>query len=162
MRIQLLTALLCLPLVSFAADEAAPTLSVKRLTLDAAGKAAWAAIETCRNKGIQVGVTVVDRNGITQVTLRDTLAPAITLTISEGKAKAAVYFGVSTAQLKDRANTPVGRTPGVVMSTGGLPIEAAGSLLGAVAVSGAPSGEIDEECAQGGIEAIIDDLEMAM
>ena len=43
---------------------------------------------------------------------------------------------------------------------GGLPIKAAGLMLGAVGVSGAPSGKIDEECAQAGIAAVIDDLEM--
>lgn len=162
MRKQLISALISLPLATAAIAEEAPSVSVKRLTLDAAGKIAHGAIDSCRAKGIQVGVTVVDRNGIVQVSLRDTLAAPITVPISEGKAKAAVNFGVSTAALKDRANTPIGRTPGLVMATGGLPIEAGGSLYGAVGVSGAPSGETDEECAQAGIQAIIDDLEMAM
>jgi uncharacterized protein GlcG (DUF336 family) len=31
-----------------------------------------------------------------------------------------------------------------------------------VGVSGAPSGETDEECAQAGLDAVMDDLEMAM
>jgi uncharacterized protein GlcG (DUF336 family) len=35
-------------------------------------------------------------------------------------------------------------------------------LLGAVGVSGAPSGETDEACAQAGIDRVQDDLEMAM
>lgn len=137
------------------------SVSVKRLTLDAATSIAQAAVVACREKGIQVGVTVVDRNGIVQVALRDTVAPPITLPISKGKAVAAVNFGVSTEQLADRADGPIGRTPGLVMARGGLPIEAAGSNYGAVGVSGAPSGKTDEECAQAGINAVIDDLEMA-
>jgi uncharacterized protein GlcG (DUF336 family) len=48
------------------------------------------------------------------------------------------------------------------MSAGGLPIQAGGQLLGAVGVSGAPSGKTDEECAQAGMDTIIDDLEMEM
>jgi uncharacterized protein GlcG (DUF336 family) len=162
MRKQLISALLCIPLAAPALAEEDLSVSVKRLTLDAATKVAQGAIAACREKGIQIGVTVVDRNGIPQVTLRDTLAPQITLPISEGKAKASANFMAATKALADRANTPIGRAPGLVMSTGGLTIEAAGSFYGAVGVSGAPSGETDEECAQAGIETILDDLEMAM
>ena len=143
------------------AEEAMVT-QVKRMSLETAVTIAQATIAACREKGIQVGVTVVDRDGIAQAALRDTIAPTITLPISQGKAYAAVMFNVSTAQLADRANTPVGRTPGVVMSTGGLPIQVAGALIGGVGVSGAPSGETDAECAQAGIDAVMVDLEMSM
>jgi uncharacterized protein GlcG (DUF336 family) len=145
-----------------ATAEDAMVTQVNRMSLETATTIAQATIAACREKGIQVGVTVVDRDGIAQVALRDTIAPTITLPISKGKAYAAVMFNVSTAQLAERANTPVGRTPGVVMSTGGLPIQVAGSLIGGVGVSGAPSGETDEECAQAGIDAVMMDLEMSM
>ena len=143
------------------ADEAM-MVQVQRLTLDVATTIAQGAVAACRDKGIQIGVTVVDRDGTVQVALRDTIAPTITLPISKGKALAAVNFGVSTAELSARANTPIGRVPGLVMSTGGLPIQAGGALVGAVGVSGAPSGETDEECAKAGIDTVIDELEMAM
>ena len=42
---------------------------------------------------------------------------------------------------------------------GGLMIEAGGSLLGGIGVSGAPGGEADDACAAAGIKAIADDLE---
>ena len=42
---------------------------------------------------------------------------------------------------------------------GGLGIEAAGSTLGAIGVSGAPGGEADQACAQAGINAIADAVE---
>ena len=45
------------------------------------------------------------------------------------------------------------------MLGGGVPVEAAGALVGGVGVSGAPGGDIDHACAEVGIEAIIDDLE---
>lgn len=151
---------LCLPALASAED--ALVVQVKRLTLDTAVRVAQGAIEACREKGIQIGVTVVDRNGIEQVALRDTLAPPITLPISKGKAVAAVNFSVPTSDLVSRADSPIGRVPGLVMSTGGIPIEAAGSMFGAVGVSGAPSGETDAECAQAGIDAVIDDLELGM
>lgn len=150
---------LSMPLASSA--EEAMTVQVKRLSLSTATAMAQSAVKACEQEGIQIGVTVVDRNGIPQVVLRNTVAPPITLPISRGKAYAAVMFNVSTSQLADRANTPIGRVPGVVMSPGAVPVQVGGSLFGAIGVSGAPSGETDEMCAQAGLDAVIDDLEMA-
>ena len=149
-------------LIGSAAADDPMMVQVKRLSLDTATKVAQAAVAACREKGIQMGVTVVDRDGTVQVALRDTIAPPITLPISKGKALAAVNFSVATSELADRANTPIGRVPGVVMSAGGIPIQVGGAMVGGVGVSGAPSGETDAECAQAGIDAVIDDLEMAM
>jgi uncharacterized protein GlcG (DUF336 family) len=144
------------------ADAEAMIVQVNRMTLETANAIALATVEACREKGIQIGVTVVDRDGIPQAVMRDTIAPTITLPISRGKAYAAVMFNVATSQLAERANTPIGRAPGVVMSTGGIPIQVGGSLIGGVGVSGAPSGETDAECAQAGIDAVQMDLEMSM
>lgn len=146
------------------ADEAAPTVSLKRLTLETANKVALGALAACRKEGIQIGVTVVDRDGNVQVSMRDTIAATITLPISRQKAFTAVNFNASTSALaaSERANTPIGRIDGLVMAAGGLPIQAGGQLLGGVGVSGAPAGETDERCARAGIEQVIDDLEMAM
>ncbi|RMG37283.1 MAG: heme-binding protein [Gammaproteobacteria bacterium] len=141
--------------------EETMTVSVQRLSLDTARQIAEGAVRACREKGIQVAVTVVDRNGIPQATLRDTLAPPMTLEVSRAKAYTAAMFNAPTSQLVEQASTPIGRVPGVVMSAGGIPIQAGGALLGGVGVSGAPSGETDEECARAGIEAVQDDLEMA-
>ncbi len=55
----------------------------------------------------------------------------------------------------------MGKTPGLVFSAGGLPIQAGGAIIGGIGISGAPSGETDEKCAQAGLDAIQDDLEMA-
>jgi uncharacterized protein GlcG (DUF336 family) len=136
-------------------------VGVKRMTLATATKIAQAAIAECTEKGIQIGVTVVDRDGNVQVALRDTIAAQITLPISEGKAFTAVNFNAATSALGGRADTPVGRFPGLVMSAGGLPVQVGGSLVGGVGVSGAPSGDTDEACAQAGIDAVADDLELA-
>ncbi len=123
---------------------------------------AQAAIEECTKKGIQIGVTVVDRDGTVQVTLRDTIAAPITLMFSKGKAYTAVNFNSATSALTERANTAIGYAPGMVMAAGGLPIEVGGKLVGAVGVSGSPSGEVDEQCAQAGVDAVLDDLEMSL
>ena len=49
--------------------------------------------------------------------------------------------------------------PSVAAVGGGVMIEAGGSLLGAIGVSGAPGGDNDAACAAAGIKAIADDLE---
>lgn len=160
-----LSALLVLLFISanaFAQQEEVGMVSTKRITLATAIQIAQAAVAECTGRGIQIGVTVVDREGIVQVTLRDTIAAQITVPISERKAFTAANFNAATSALGDRADTPIGRVPGLLMAAGGLPIEVGGSLVGAVGVSGAPSGITDEECAQAGIDAVLDDLEMAM
>jgi uncharacterized protein GlcG (DUF336 family) len=158
----LATILLVIPLGSSAEDEPPLTVNLKRLSLEAANQIAQGAIDACRKEGIQIGVTVVDRDGAVQSVMRDTIAAPVTISISRQKAFTAVNFNVSTSQLKERANTPIGRVDGLVMSSGGLPIQAGGQLLGGVGVSGAPDGKTDEMCAQAGIDRVIDDLEMGI
>jgi len=144
------------------ADDS-PWISVKRITLETATTIASHAIETCRKEGVQISVTVVDRAGAPQVMLRDVLAPEISTTISEQKARAALSFNVKTSSLKGRFTDygSVAKVDGLIFSAGGVPIQAAGKILGGVGVSGAPSGKLDEKCAQAGIDAVLDDLEMA-
>lgn len=160
-----LLTLLMLSIIAFsvnAEEEEAMVVSVKRLTMESALTIAQESIKACRKKGIQVGVTVVDRSGNTQVVLRDVLAPDITLTVSYQKAYTAVSFSAATSALKRQASSPLANVENMMFSAGGLLIQAGGQILGGVGVSGAPGGEIDEECAQAGIKAIIDDLEMSL
>jgi uncharacterized protein GlcG (DUF336 family) len=147
--------------VALAAEEPM-TIAIKRLSLASAQQVAEAALAACREQGIQIGVTVVDRDGVIQVQLRDTIAAPITVPISYKKAYTAANFNAATSTLEARADSAVGRQDFLVMSAGGLTIEAGGTLLGAVGVSGAPSGETDEACARAGVEAIADDLELSM
>lgn len=153
----LMAALASAPL---AANEERPIVEVKRLTMETALAIAEGAVAACREQGVSIGVAVVDRNGVVQAQLRDTVAPPVTITISRQKAFTAANFGASTAELGRLADGPIGRIDGITMSAGGLLIEAAGQFLGGVGVSGAPSGETDEACARAGIDAVRDDLEM--
>ena len=140
----------------------APTISTSRITLETAQRIAQAAIAACRNEGVQIAVTVVDRAGHPQLMLRDVLAMDLTLAISQRKAYTALSFNMPTSQAGARFTEPysVMMDERLVASAGGLPITAAGALLGGVGVSGAPSGVTDEKCAQAGIDAVSADLEM--
>ncbi len=137
------------------------TIEIKRLSAESAIAVATAAMLECRKQGYQATATVVDKNGIVQAVIRDTLAPPISIPISKAKAFTAVNFSADTSAMAERQNTGVGRFEGVLMSAGGVNINIGGTIYGAVGVSGAPSGEIDEDCAKAGIEAIAEDLEMA-
>jgi len=139
-------------------------VTYKSLNPEVALDLARAALASCRERGFQVAVAVVDRFGVTQVLLRDRFAGAHTVATATGKAWTAVSFRTSTAELA--AMTQPGMTqsgvralPGVVAIGGGLVVEAGGSLAGAVGVSGAPGGEADEACAKAGIEAVREKIE---
>lgn len=159
----LIAALTAATLTAPALAEDPMVVQVKRLSLDTAVKIAQATVAACREKGIQIAATVVDREGTVQVTLRDTIAAPITVPISEMKAKTAVNFNAATSALAPRADTPIGRIDGLVMSAGGVTILVGGSsLVAGVGVSGAPAGETDEECALAGVAKVQEELDMAM
>ena len=164
MKSPIIAALLAVADTPLLAEEQPPMVTqLQRLTMETAQRIAVATIDACRKQGYSVGVTVVDRNGIPQAVLRDTLAPPVTLPVSQRKAYTAANFNAATSTLENRAPTALGtNTPEMYMGAGAIPIQAGGSILGGVGVSGAPSGETDESCAQAGLEAVADDLEMAM
>jgi uncharacterized protein GlcG (DUF336 family) len=146
---------------AFAADA---TFAVKQLTPETALKAAQAALEKCRAQGYQASVAVVDRAGITQVLLRDRFAGPHTVDVAVNKAWTALSLKTNTAEVEraSRAGQPMSglrSVPRVTPIAGGMMIEAGGSLLGAIGVSGAPGGEADDTCALAGIKAIADSLE---
>ena len=146
------------------AAAAEPALSVPRLTLDTALRAAQAALASCRASGVQAAVAVVDRDGLPQVMLRDTLAPQLAARVAQAKAYTSASFDAPSGAL-DALESPQGRAalahmPGLLFAAGGLPIDAAGQRYGAIGVSGSPSGELDQRCARAGVDAIVPELEM--
>lgn len=151
-------------LASSLATAQSATFTTRQLTPETALKAAQAALAKCRADGYQVAVAVVDRAGLTQVLLRDRFAGAHTVEISTNKAWSAVSFRTSTGEI-EKASRPgqsmsgIRHFPRMTAVGGGVTIEAAGSLLGAIGVSGAPGGEADEACAMAGVKAIADSLE---
>lgn len=149
---------------ALAASEAGQplTVNIKRLSLDTALRIGNAAIAKCRKEGVQITVTVVDRGGDAQVVLRDTLAMDISIPISKKKAYTAMEFNSPTSALQDRFTGAysVPKIDELLIAAGGIPINIGGSIMGGIGVSGAPSGLTDEACAQAGLAAVQDDLEM--
>jgi uncharacterized protein GlcG (DUF336 family) len=107
---------------------------------------------------------VVDRVGQPQVMLRDRYAGLPAADTATSKAYTALSFHAATSDLaksikSGTMDSGLARLPHVAMLAGGLVIEAAGTLLGGIGVSGAPGGDKDEACAKAGLDAIRDRID---
>jgi uncharacterized protein GlcG (DUF336 family) len=146
------------------AQGSSGTHAVRVLTPEAAMKATQAAMAECRRQGYQAAVAVVDRFGVAQSMWRDRFAGPHTPETAINKAWTAVSFRTPTTELAraTQAGQPssgIRGLPRFVGVGGGLLIETGGSIVGAIGVSGAPTGDADDACARAGIAAIKDDLE---
>lgn len=157
----LLPLVLLVPLTLTAQTQEPPSVSVRLLSAEFAQNLAGAALAACSAQGYQVAVAVVDRAGNLQAFARDPLAGAHTIDVSLGKAYAAASFQTPTSQMMN--NERLRDAPRVLLIGGGLPVRIGGHLYGALGVSGAPAqkvtGDVDEACAQAGIDAISEALE---
>lgn len=139
------------------------TFSIKQLTPETALRLAQATLEACRKEGFQVAVAVTDRAGVAQVVLRDRFAGPHTVDVAINKAWTAVSFRQDTLSFA-KATAHLDHAgprhfPRVVAVGGGIPVSAAGAILGGVGVSGAPGGEADDLCAKAGLSAVQSDIE---
>lgn len=135
------------------------TVEYRGLHPDLAAVVVRATVAWCREQGRQVAAAVVDRMGVPQALLRDVHAGPHTVDAAILKARTAVSFRTDTLSLSERVragevDAGVRGIPGVLVLGGGVPVEVGGRIIGAVGVSGGPSGEADTECARAGLEAI--------
>jgi len=161
---RLATAALVATAAASASAAEPATFSIKALTPETAVKAATAALAKCRADGYQVAVAVVDRSGLLQAVIRDRFAGAHTPDTATNKAWTAVSFRTNTTDLvkltaPGQSAAGIRNLPRVVAVGGGVMIEAGGSILAGIGVSGAPGGDADDACARAGIKAIADALE---
>jgi uncharacterized protein GlcG (DUF336 family) len=161
---KLLLVILLAPLLSVPVRAEENLVTFKSMSVDLALALARAALADCQKQGYQVSVAVVDRFGVTQVLLRDRFAGAHTVPTATGKAWTAVSFRTNTGELvaatgPGSPQAGVRNLPGATIIAGGVMVEAAGTLVGAIGVSGAPGGDNDEACAMAGIAAIRDKLD---
>lgn len=136
------------------------------LSPESALEIANASLAECRRAGYQVAVAVVDRAGVLQVLIRDRFAGPHTPDTAERKAWTAVSFRSDTLSLAadtapDSPQSGARSIPRALMLGGGIPISVSGSIVGGVGISGGPSADTDHACAEAGIDAVIDELELA-
>lgn len=126
-------------------------------------EAADTAIATCTAQGLKVTALVIDSAGTPIALISGDGAAAITQRIASGKATTALKMKMTSGEAAERAKTdqafmaqlmadPAMGTP----RQGGVPILAGNEVIGAIAVSGAPSGAQDEPCAKAGLAKIQD------
>ena len=133
----------------------------KNITLALAQTIANEAIAQCRSMGYKISVTVVDREGLPLVMLRDDGAGLSTPEGSDRKAYTARAFSQPSAdfvkRLQDRPDTVGSRHYTRILAlAGGLPIKVGHEIVGAVGVSGTPGK--DDDCSQAGINKVADQL----
>ena len=127
------------------------TFQITVMTPETALRVAQVSLESCRSEGYQVMI-------------RDRFAGAHTPDTAFRKAWTAVSFREDTLTLSKNtaSGTPQAGARDItkaLMLGGGVPIEAGGTIIGGVGISGAPSGQADDECGRAGIEAVKADLE---
>ncbi|MCA0044537.1 GlcG/HbpS family heme-binding protein [Celeribacter litoreus] len=153
----------CLVAPPALAQDDGAFVTFKVLKPEVALTAATAAMESCRDAGYQVGVMVVDRFGIPQAYVRDRFAGLHVFETARRKAWTAVSFRTDTLSLGE-LTAPGEMMAGIRELTeplalgGGLVIESSGSIVGGIGVSGAPGPDLDADCAEAGIDAIMDDI----
>lgn len=141
----------------------AQVLQERNVSLAAAQAIALGAVEACAARNMNVTATVVDRAGIVRASLRADRAGPHTVESSVRKAFTSASMRSPTSALQQATiDNPGARNlvdlPGVLLLGGGVPVRAGDEVIGAVGVGGAPSGQIDEECANAGIQRAQDRL----
>lgn len=155
----ILAVAMSLSITSLATAEEKAVVTYKSLSVDTALELAKAGLESCRKAGFQIAISVIDRGGNLQVTLRDQLAGPHTTDTAYRKAWTAVSFRTNTSALAKVAEKggawAIRNVTKALPLGGGVPIrDGDGVMLGAVGVSGAPGGAMDEACGKAGIAAI--------
>ena len=138
------------------------------LPLSLALEAATEAVRVCAQSGYYVTATVVDMDGVPQVTLRGDHATIHTAESSFDKAYTVVTLGpifdfdtygkffdlVKTSPYAPRLAT----MHNVMALPGAVAFKSKNAIVGALGVGGAPGGDKDEVCAQAGVAKIADRL----
>lgn len=123
-------------------------------------KAVQAALDVCKKDGYRVSASVVDRAGVLRAMLRADGAGPHTVDSSRKKAYTAASLRRATTELAEMiAKQPALQAlremnENILMVGGGLPIEIAGEVIGAIGVGGAPGTHLDDACAEAGLDAI--------
>jgi uncharacterized protein GlcG (DUF336 family) len=145
------------PALLAAGTAGAQLLQERNVSLAAAQAVALGAVEACAARNFNVTATVVDRAGVVRAMLRGDRAGPHTLAASRQKAYTSASARNATGAMMQAAESNPGarnlvHIPGFLLLGGGVPLRAGDEVVGAVGVGGAPSGQIDEECANAGIE----------
>lgn len=142
-------------------------MTSQKLSAALANELVGETVAACAQKGYAVTAVVVDLEGARQAMLRGNGAPIHTLDNAFFKAYSAASLtlarkedstkAVAERMAKNPATTvPQTPLPNVTYAVGGVTILAGGAPIGAIGVSGAPGGQLDDDCARAAIAKIQD------
>jgi len=159
MKLPIFAALCTIPLVA----QAQGLATTHRISADLANQAVAAAVAKCASQGYAETATLVDADGVLQAELRGDRAGAHSLDSAFSKAYTAASFKTNTSALVERAKTnPVlanlFKLPHLLLLGGGIVIKVGDELVGAIGAAGAPGADLDDACAEAGLEKIKDQL----
>lgn len=160
--------LVCLIAASMAraegnADGANDVVTAERIGMGLAADIAEEAVAVCAGQGYAVTAVVVDPSGDPQVMMRATHAPRFTRQIATDKARSVILSGIESGAFRTNRGDireEMNHVDGVLVLDGAVPIESAGSMIGALGVSGAPGGEKDAACARQALDAFFERLQL--
>lgn len=130
----------------------AQVLSERNISLQLALNIANAAMAACKADGYDVTAAVVDRAGDLKVLLRADTANPHNADLARRKAYTARTFKVPSMDVAKRTNGPTDLSGqrflvDIIPLGGGLPINVGNETIGALGISGGPTQEADEKCA---------------
>jgi uncharacterized protein GlcG (DUF336 family) len=140
--------------------------SQKVITFDLAHAIAQEAMAVCHAQGYKVTVIVVDATNTMKVLLRDDGATMSSVETGLLKTNTVVLRGGNPTgpppTLPPGTPLPTPTVPNTIYGMGGIPIKVGTQVIGALSVSGAPSGPIlgdkDAACAKAGLAKFTDRL----
>jgi uncharacterized protein GlcG (DUF336 family) len=133
------------------------TFATASITSDAAQALIAAANAASRDIGIQVTIAVTDAGGHLTALARNDSAPFLTVNVAIDKAWTAASFGLATHVWSDVIANPqvaqLAHQPRLVAVGGGVPIVAAGRVVGGIGISGGNAAQ-DRQAAEIALKAL--------
>ena len=146
---------------AMSSDNSIDIVTEHNISLPYALKLAQAAMDTCNKLGEKVSVAVLDNKGSVKAQLTADGAFLHSVEASRSKAYASLSRQIPTHLIQEhvKANSDYNTAinfASLGMSTwgGGLPIKHSGQVIGAIGVSGAPTGTPDVACAETALKSI--------
>jgi uncharacterized protein GlcG (DUF336 family) len=133
----------------------------RNMSLELANRIAAETLAACQAGGYAVTATVVDRAGSVRAVHRADMAGPHSLDSSQRKAYTAASIRNATSAVMEAAQKNPGAAnlvnmPGFLLLGGGVPVRVGNEVIGAVGVGGAPSGQLDEQCATTALDKVKD------
>ncbi len=159
--------LAALALGAATAAQAQGVVTTQKLSAALANELVGDSVAACAQKGHPVVAVVVDLDGVRQALLRGDGAPIHSMDNAYYKAYTVASLGLArkeetTKAIADRlaknppSNVPQTPLPNVTYAQGAVALVVNGRTIGGLGVSGAPGGNIDEECARAALAKVKD------